>query len=82
MKTRHGEKFCAEHTDIEPHLRTEAERQELLPLLDQLAYRMCMTQAFIIGCVRDAGLTLVPLNHHAREISPARASVPPGGQER
>lgn len=65
-----------EHTDVEPHLRTEAERKELFPLLDQLAYKMCMTQAFIIGTVRDAGLTLVPLNPHAREIFPVAAPIP------
>ncbi len=68
-KQRH---FHAEHTDVEPHMRTSAEREELFPLLDSLANKMCMSMPFIIGALRDAGLTVVPLNHHAREIAPDR----------
>lgn len=68
-------RLAAEHADVEPHLRTKAERAELLPLLEALADRLCQTVPFIIGSLTDVGLTVVPLDPSAREVSPTASKL-------
>lgn len=65
-----GLKASMARGDVEPHLRTVIERDVLRPRLEKLAERLCQTMPFVIGALRDAGLTVVFLDPAAREVSP------------
>lgn len=72
-------KFTAE---VEPHLRTKEETEELFPLLEVLASGLCQTQSFILNELARAGLTVVLLDPHAREVAPDPAPSSERREER
>lgn len=47
---------------LAPHYRSDAERQRLLPRLEVLSNKLTQTQAYILGALRDAGLTVIELS--------------------
>lgn len=78
-------KVVAQRTDVEPHLRTHEEREELFPRLEALSQRLYQTQTFVLAALLDSGLTIVPLDPSARETvpaPPAPVSAPQDNEEK